>query len=108
MATCGKWSMICMTIWATVVVIVGPPGEPTIARSLPSLTMIVGVMLDSMRLPGSMPFCGPWTRPNMLGAPTFAVKSSISLFRVTPVPGTMTLEPKPPLRVKVLDTALPH
>jgi len=27
------------------VVIVGPPGEPTIARSFPSFVMMVGVML---------------------------------------------------------------
>ena len=32
--------------------IVRPPGLPTTATSLPSFATIVGVMLDSMRLPG--------------------------------------------------------
>ena len=36
-------------IWATVDVIVGPPGEPTTARTLPCLVTIVGDMLLSMR-----------------------------------------------------------
>ena len=31
-----------------------------------------------------------WSRPNMFGTPTFAVKSSISLFMSTPVPGIVT------------------
>ena len=88
-----------MTICATVVMIVGPPGEPTTARSFPSFTTIVGVMLLSMRLPGWMAFCAPITRPNMFGEPGLAVKSSISLFSVTPVPGTCTLAPKPPFSV---------
>ena len=79
--------------------IVGPPGEPTTARSRPSFTTMVGVMLLSIRLPGWMAFCAPITRPNMFGAPTLAVKSSISLLSVTPVPGTCTLAPKPPFSV---------
>ena len=56
-------------------------------------------MLLSIRLPGWMAFCAPCTRPNMFGAPTLAVKSSISLLSVTPVPGTCTLAPKLPFSV---------
>ena len=34
-------------------------------------------------------------------------KSSISLFKITPVPGTITLEPKLVLMVDVIATQLP-
>ena len=48
---------------ATVVMIVEPPGVPTTRKTAPSLTTIVGVMADSMRLPGSITFALPWTSP---------------------------------------------
>src|SRR5258708_35811952 len=46
-------------------------------------------------------------RPYMLGTPILEAKSSISLLRRKPRPSTVTPEPKPPLRVVVLETALP-
>src|ERR1700721_758877 len=46
-------------------------------------------------------------RPYMLGRPILEAKSSISLFMRNPRPSTVTPEPKRPLRVYVLETALP-
>src|SRR5260370_10469856 len=46
-------------------------------------------------------------RPYMLGTPILEAKSSISLLRRKPRPSTVTPEPKPPLRVVVLEPALP-
>src|SRR5712672_3376550 len=68
---------------------------------------MVGVMAESGRLPGAMELAELWMRPNMLGTPILEVKSSISLFRRKPRPSTVTPDPKPPLRVYVLETALP-
>src|SRR5271155_3786681 len=98
---------------ATVVMMVEPPGEPRTRRRLPRryqwlrVVMMVGVMAESGRLPGAMELAELWMRPNMLGTPIFEVKSSISLFMRKPRPSMRTPEPKPPLRVVVLETALP-
>jgi hypothetical protein len=46
--------------WKTVVMIVAPPGAPTTSRSAPSgASTIVGVMADSIRLPGAIAFAIP-------------------------------------------------
>ncbi len=50
-------------------------------------------MLDSGVLPGATALATPCTRPNMLGLPGAAVKSSISLFSTMPVPGTTFFTP---------------
>ena len=44
--------MVC----STVLMIVRPPGLPVTMNSLPSFARIVGVMLDSIRLPGRARF----------------------------------------------------
>ena len=41
------------------------------------------------RFPGAMAFASPCTSPNMFGVPGFDAKSSISLFRRNPSPGTV-------------------
>src|SRR6185369_5905043 len=69
--------------------------------------MIVGVIAESGRFPGPMELAALCIRPYMLGTPTFEVKSSISLFIRKPRPSMVTPEPKPPLSVVVLATALP-
>src|SRR4029077_12391332 len=58
-------------------------------------------------LAGGMALAELCMRPYMLGTPTLEVKSSISLFIRKPRPSMVTPEPKPPLRVVVLATALP-
>ena len=75
--------------------------EGELAGSVPvcGVVMMVGVMAESGRLPGSMAFAELWMRPYMLGTPTLAVKSSISLFMRKPRPSTVTPQPKPPLSV---------
>ena len=72
---------------------VEPPGVPTTMESLPSFSTIVGVMELSMRLPGAMLFASVPTKPNMLGTPALALKSSISLFIKKPNSSTNTFEP---------------
>ena len=86
-------------IVATVVVMVGPPGVPTTARSSPSCTTMVGVIDESMRLPGSILLGSPCTRPKMFGEPGLTEKSSISLLSSTAVEGSTNLLPKPRFRV---------
>ena len=86
----------------------GPPGLPTTSISRPSgSSTMVGVIDDSIRLPGPTALASPCTSPNMLGWPGADVKSSISLLRKKPAPSTTTRDPKPPLRVVVTDTAVP-
>ena len=47
-------------------------------------------LLDAtVELPGPMALASPSTKPYMLGVPGLAEKSSISLLRKKPVPGTM-------------------
>ena len=50
---CGK------EMFATVVIMRAPPGEPNTYRSFPSSSTIVGVMELSGRLPGAMALAGP-------------------------------------------------
>ena len=87
--------------------IVGPPAAPTVKIGLPSLSTIVGLMLESGRLPGSTALASAPIRPNALGTPGWAEKSSISLFITTPVPGVTTPEPKVVLTVAVQATHQP-
>ena len=70
-----------------------PPGEPTII-SPSGFSTNVGVMLDSGRLPGAIAFASAPISRKPFGTPGFAAKSSISLFSMMPVPGTMRPEPK--------------
>ena len=96
------------TIWKMVVMIVAPPGVPVTRSVRPSgSTTMVGVIADSMRLPGSMALASPWTSPNWFGTPGFEVKSSISLFSRYPAPRTTTFDPNQLLIVVVTATALP-
>ena len=46
---------------------VRPPGVPVTMNSWPSLAMIVGAMLDSMRLPGRARFGGVPISPSLVG-----------------------------------------
>src|SRR5262245_61786272 len=68
---------------------------------------MVGVIDDSMRLPGSILFAAPWTRPNVFGAPGLVAKSSISLLSKKPAPVTVTALPHDVLSVVVSATAMP-
>ena len=59
----------------------------------PSFATMVGVMLDSMRLPGSARLgCVP-INPVAVVSPGAALKSPISLFSRKPAPGTTIFEP---------------
>ncbi len=95
--------------WNTVVMMNGPPLAPVTSsgRRSRSRTM-VGVMAESMRLPGAMALASPCTRPYMFGVPGRAAKSSISLFSRNPAPATVTADPYQPLIVVVSATALPR
>ena len=84
-----------------------PPGAPSTSRTFPSLTTIVGVIDDSMRLLGAIAFALPPTRPNMLGVPGRAAKSSISSLSRKPQPATTSALPNVLLIVVVHATALP-
>ena len=91
---------------STIVTMRLPPGVPRIARPR-SDSRKVGVMLESIRLPGSIPLACECTSPNALGVPRFTEKSSISLFRITPVPGGTKPEPNSVLIVCVTAARLP-
>ena len=82
-------TMVC----STVVIIRLPPGLPVASHGLPSANTMVGVIELSGRLPGSMAFASPPSRPNALGTPGFAEKSSISLFNRKPAPATAMPDP---------------
>ena len=87
----------------------GPPGLPVTMQQLgrPRST-IVGVMLESGRLPGATALAPRTsTRPKALGRLGATEKSSISSFSTMPVPGTVMPEPKSRLTVCVSATALP-
>ena len=72
----------------------GAPGAPTPTSSFPwgSITRL-GVMAESIRLPGLMALVSPCTRPYMLGFPGAVAKSSISSLRRNPAPLTVTALP---------------
>ena len=61
--------------------------------------MMVGVIDDSMRLPGAMALAAPPTTPYMFGAPGLTLKSSISLLSRKPAPATTTPSPYQSLSV---------
>ena len=76
--------------------IVRPPGLPMTMKSLPSFATIVGVMLESMRLPGRDEVRLRADEPlSVSSAPGPALKSPISLFSRKPAPGTTIFEPYP-------------
>ena len=76
-----------------------PPGVPMTSAVLPSRTKIVGVIDESIRLPGAMALLSLPITPNLLGTPVLALKSSISLFIRKPAPPTTTPEPNSQLSV---------
>ena len=57
-------------------------------NSWPSFARIVGVMLDSIRLPGSARFGFVPIKPSAVVSSGAALKSPISLFSRKPAPGT--------------------
>ena len=54
----------------------------------------MGVMELSGRFPGAMALASPWSNPNTLGVPTFAVKPCIVSFRKKPASPAILLAPK--------------
>ena len=72
---------------------VRPPGLPVTIISLPSLAMMAGVMLESMRFPGTARFGSVPIRPSGVVRPGTALKSPISLLSRNPAPGTTIAEP---------------
>ena len=101
------WSMKWMIASTACEIIVGPPAAPTVKTGLPSRSTIVGLMLESGRLPGATALASAPMRPNALGVPGCAEKSSISLFITMPVPGSTTPEPNVVLTVAVQATHQP-
>ena len=69
-------------------IMVRPPGLPITRRGLPSFATIVGVILESMRLPGAISLAVRPTTPKKLATPGLMLKSSISLFSRKPAPST--------------------
>src|ERR1043165_3031972 len=87
-------SMTFVITQSTVLIIVGPPGLPTVNHKLPSLrSTIVGVIAESGRFFGATAFRSPWISPYIFAVPGFAAKSSISSFRIIPVPLATAAEP---------------
>src|SRR5262245_1708523 len=88
--------------------IFGPPAAPAVNTGLPEESKtIVGLMLDKGRLPGAIELFSAPTSLNAFGTPGMTAKSSISLFKTTPVPGTMIFEPNDVFIVAVIATQLP-
>ncbi len=54
---------------------------------------MLGVIADSIRLPGAIALASPCTRPYMLGLPGAVAKSSISSLSRKPAPVTVTALP---------------
>jgi hypothetical protein len=73
--------------WIVFVGMREPPRPPRAIASSP-FQAIVGVIEESIRLPGATAFASPWIRPNMFGRPGAVAKSSISLLRKKPASGT--------------------
>ena len=78
---------------STVLMIVRPPGLPVAMTRRPSRATIVGVMLESIRLPGSVRFGPVPISPVSVVIPGAALKSPISLFNRNPAPGTVIFDP---------------
>ena len=89
--------------------ILDPPAPPITAYNDPlSLnSRMTGLMDESGRLPGRMKLAGEGTKPKELFA-LGVEKSSISLFMMMPVSGTMRREPKVRLMVLVEEMARPE
>lgn len=64
-------------------------------------------MLESGRFLGPTAFAFEPTSPNAFGVPGAIAKSSISLLSITPVPGTVTLDPQEVFTVQVMATQFP-
>src|SRR6266852_43132 len=92
------------TVW---LMMVGPPAAPTEKTGWPPFKTIVGLMLESGRLPGATALASAPIRPKKLLTPGWMEKSSIWLFKTSPVPGTTTLDPNEVLTVAVQATQLP-
>ncbi len=73
--------------------IVRPPGLPVTMRSCPFFVTMVGVMLESIRLPGAARLGPVPMSPVASVRPGPALKSPISLFSRKPAPGTTIFEP---------------
>jgi hypothetical protein len=54
---------------------------------------MVGVIAESIRLPGWIALTSPWTSPYMFGLPGAAAKSSIVSLSRNPAPATVTALP---------------
>ena len=80
---------------STVLMMVRPPGLPVTMNSLPSFARIVGVMLESIRLPGSARFGLVPIEPRSVVSSGASLKSPISLLSRKPAPGTTIFTPKP-------------
>ena len=73
---------------------VRPPAAPVTSTSAPAESSTrVGVMLESMRLPGAIALRSPCTSPIAFTAPGAVVKSSISLLSRNWPPGTVNAAP---------------
>src|ERR1039458_7577829 len=68
-------SIMLIATSSTVLIIVGPPGDPSTANGLPSRIRIVGTIEESGVLPGWMALNSPWISPYMLASPGFGAKS---------------------------------
>ena len=67
-AASGRWkSCQSVSTWKIEVAMREPPGVPMTMATWPSLSRIVGVMVDSGRLPGAIAFASPPTTPKMFG-----------------------------------------
>ena len=85
---------------------VRPPGLPVTSTMRPSRATMAGVMLESIRLPGSARLGRVPIRPAAVVSPGAALKSPISLFSRKPAPGTTIFEPYDCSSVVVSATAL--
>lgn len=88
--------------------IFGPPAAPAVSTGWLFLSRtMVGLILDSGRFLGPTAFAFEPTSPKAFGVPGAMAKSSISLLSITPVPGTVTLQPQEVLTVQVMATQFP-
>jgi len=84
--------------------ILGPPGLPITMKGWSSLVMMVGLILLRGRFLGPIALASVPTRPYTFGIPGWALKSSISLLRIMPVPSTTIPEPEPTSATTTPDT----
>jgi hypothetical protein len=55
-----RWSITLEITWYTIVMMRGPPGVPTTRSNRPSgSSTMLGVIAESMRLPGAIAFASP-------------------------------------------------